>query len=152
MYGGFGTPVWFMCTEYMVQPSFGCSGCSFLVVLVFSHLPPAALDLSGQIQLSAGWVPVPLGVLSGEKLRSSVTFLLAGESKSDRPVILSPRNETMEVDPGKQAPGRMWRDHYSKLKVKIAWPSQNTQQKPVTRYTCGGTVAQIVYSNGFKMF
>lgn len=54
MCGGWETPVWFMCIEYMVQPNFGCSVCSFLVVLVFSHLPPAALDLSGQIQLSAG--------------------------------------------------------------------------------------------------
>lgn len=49
MYGGFRTPVWFTCMEYMVQPSFGCSVCSFLVVLVFSHLPPAALDLSSSV-------------------------------------------------------------------------------------------------------
>lgn len=38
-----------MCMEYMVQPSFECSVCSFLVVLVFSHLPPAALDLSSSV-------------------------------------------------------------------------------------------------------
>jgi hypothetical protein len=58
-----------------------------------------------------------------------VGFPFADENKRDRPVILSPRNETIEADPGKQASQGVVRPLSWTHDEDVCVPSQHTHHK-----------------------